>query len=280
MPVSAKKYTIHTLLLIANILFISCGNGVKEHLTRENILRLAMQNEIIKQANLSLRSGLNEMIKKGQIKGIYQHPASLDNLYRETDLCLAKIDSAIRNGPHREEDSLFKYYSAFQQAIKQLNSSVEHTPLIEDSSRFKALNEKEFRSKYRSASDSIDIQNEILLLESDVLLNQRYVIEGILKCSLYNLVEDQPVAIAMPEKPVYKKGERLKIMAFLVKLDETLKGTATFGGHEVTAQNGIFEYSRKITERSGTYNVPIEITWQDQYGEKKTYPAKVVFQVK
>jgi hypothetical protein len=219
MIVSAKKYTVPILLLIASILFISCGNEVKERLTKENILSLARQNEIVKQANLSLRSGLNEMIKKGQIRGLYQHQASIDRLYRETDLCLAKIGSVKRNGSHKEEDSLFKYYSAFQQAIKQLNSDVPCTRLIGDSSRFKELNEKEFRSKYRGASDSFDIQNEILLLESDVLINQRDVIEGILKCSFYSLVADLPVAIAMLEKPVYKKGERLKILPLLVKLD-------------------------------------------------------------
>ncbi len=282
MPSSIGKNISCRLFLFVTFLAVaaSCRNKVQDQLAQENLRILKLQNSIIKEANLTLRNELTEMTQNGQIRLGYIYQPYLDNLYKQTDLCLAGIDSAKRYSHLTKHENLFTYYEAFQMAIRQLDSSFSFRIHPEDTLRFTYLDKTKFQSKYQGSSDSFDAEHELLLLESNVLINHSYMLRGVFKCAFYNLSRGQPIAIAISKKVSYKKGENLVIMAFLAKYDETMHGIATFGGHEVTSSGGFFKYSRKITEPAGLYKVPVNIKRLNSYDTLKVYPTFVEYQVK
>jgi hypothetical protein len=269
---------ITTLLLM----FSSCKDETQIRLTQQNIARLAQQNQFVKSRIVGLRGAIDQQMEKRDSIDWYLKK-SIADFNKNTDSLLNKIAKTKKEGSRAEIENLFTNYVVFLNSYRKLEKDADINwprPAV-DIDSFLNLDKKRFNLTYINSSDSLMIQNQLLILESDVLVNQNKLLEEVYM-KLYDdrgCIFDDPMAIAIPEKGVYKKGEKLEVHALLVKYDRQFKGDAIIDGQKMLPKDGIFEYSRLITERPGTYNVPIEISWQDQYGEKRTYPARVTIKV-
>jgi len=286
---SFMNYTItfirSMILMLVMTSFHSCKDKIQEYLLQESMKRLEQQNEIVEQNNQSLHRAFTALIDNDDIDGRLAYLAKYaKNFHESSDLFFEEINSARQSGTSINKNKLYQQYAAFQICLQQFKNSItdsfRYTSLDSNINNFLKLDEKSFVLQYLNASDSFSLEFELLSLKTDALLNEHIFLER----TLYDLTPQRSCgslalrAIATTNKCIYKKGDKLEVLAFLGNYFITKREQANMDGQNIEAKDGIFNYSRIITESPGTYRIPIEIIL-NRNGRPEVYPAAVNFTV-
>ncbi|KAA5533152.1 hypothetical protein F0919_11420 [Taibaiella lutea] len=275
--------------LVIVIFFIgilsSCKDKEREMLLQEINKRLEQQNFSTANRNHLLRNFFISMEYKDYrlIKVSYLKRDAKD-FFKITDAFLSEIANSKKPNIKPDKQLLYKNYTLFIQACQHfkkriIDSSDVNLPKI-NINGFMNLDEKQFNQKYVGNKNLKDANAVLSLLEADVLMNESAFLESV----IFQLEPISPCgdsqlrAIATPGNSLYKKGDKLKIISLLVQYLKHGNMYAVINRQKIEPKDGIFEYSRIITESPGTYKVPIEITINEN-DRQEVYPAEVTYRV-
>jgi hypothetical protein len=272
------RYAVPKFTLLITVLFVlcSCDDSAKDKLLRENIERLSWQNEQVRE-NIDLQHSYFEGMtyEHAPDEQLQKEFATFKELYQTSDTFLEEISKAKKSGSFPA--SIFKAYQNLQHKFQKLTTVRTTYKILADSNQFMNLNEADFRSEYAAYTDALLIHNQLLLLETDVLMN----LNAFLKCAISSnewLTCRFPGTVAIPDKTVYKNGDKLHVTAMLAEFIQNYRDEAVIDGQKVLPKNGVYTYSRNVSESPGEYTIRVEI--KSYKGERQlTYPGIVKYKV-
>jgi hypothetical protein len=262
----------------------SCENKEQEVLLQKMNIRLEQQNVQARNNNQRLRAGFYSLMHDGctaERLGYLEKAA--ENLYQRSDHFSEEIKIAKESVPKPNIDKLYENYTAFQTFYHQLKKSItdsfKYSDVDTNINGFMSLDKRRFTQKYLTATDSCNLRIHLQLLEADALINESVFIENIINYLTPSFNFNSISAIAVSDYHVYQKGDKLKITTFIAEYFRCFKGYAIIDGQKIEPKNGLFNYSRTITESPGVYKVPIVIVYLGSNNLQNAYPAEVIFKV-
>ncbi|RYG42040.1 MAG: hypothetical protein EOO01_23875 [Chitinophagaceae bacterium] len=286
-----SKTTAHRMswlaLFFCTIAFTSCKDKAREALVVEVAKRMEGENKYLQKNNESLRQSLWALMNQ-EISGLQMDSLErlADSFHVRTDRFAWALDSLKTKETAANEAALFAAYRSFNQAYQDFKHGVTDSftmgPDAENSTDFTNLDEEHFRQKYFQGKDKLSLHLRALLLQSDILVQERTLLKNVYTAlsPFCNFGYDDPVAVAVPRKYAYSKGDSVEINVIVARLPTRFNGTVEIEGKVIDINRGVFTYKRKITEKPGTYEVSIMVNMR--YGKKEIrhLPAKVSFEVR
>ena len=252
----------------------------------EAVKRLQQQNACLQKQNISFRDGFDGLIREEfNARNIMYLEEIADSFYKISDNFLKEIEKQKAHKAVENSDQLFVLYQDAMKSCRRFKNriadSFKHCLPDRNINGFTRLDRSQFELKYFEQTNKGKHLSGLLLLETDALLNEQAVMEDVIEkltpfCSFVKYAE---VAMAIADKCSYRQGDTLKITTLVTKYPRYFKGTATIEGKQIKSDEGLILYSRKITESSGSYRVPITISWQDNNMRLRSLPARVNFEV-